>query len=347
VLFIATKSDGTKGLYMSTGGYPTLLKAFSAAKELTRLSGVVLFAADDGAGAGMEVWKSDGTAEGTILLADINEGASGSDPVAFKSSPDYLTVMFAASTGTAPTETQELYKMTSTTTTPVSVGDITDREFLRETERGGFRVFVGTKYFFFAGAGGVDNKELWVYDPQAQATAYRVKSFGGANADWLTAFQNKAFFAATDGSGMRLWSSDGTAGGTAIVDPQNQVLFPSWMIVFGNKLYFSGLTAAAGQELRSTDGQTISLVKDINPGAASSSPNSFVEFDGKLFFSALAPLTGEELWYSDGTFNGTSLHTDINNGVGFSSPRLLKKVGNRVIFVADNGTSGRELFLLE
>jgi ELWxxDGT repeat protein len=39
----------------------------------------VFFQADDGTN-GNELWKTDGTSEGTMLLRDINPGVSGSIP---------------------------------------------------------------------------------------------------------------------------------------------------------------------------------------------------------------------------------------------------------------------------
>ena len=46
---------------------------------LTDVNGTVFFVADDGA-HGRELWKSDGTAAGTVLLRDIRSGGEGSNP---------------------------------------------------------------------------------------------------------------------------------------------------------------------------------------------------------------------------------------------------------------------------
>ncbi|MCA9201072.1 MAG: hypothetical protein KDA87_26210 [Planctomycetales bacterium] len=46
------------------------------------LGGELFFAADDGTGD-VEVWKTDGTAAGTIRVADIRTGESGSFPKSF------------------------------------------------------------------------------------------------------------------------------------------------------------------------------------------------------------------------------------------------------------------------
>ena len=46
---------------------------------LATLNGTTFFAADDGV-HGMELWQSDGTAAGTVMVKDILTGADGSNP---------------------------------------------------------------------------------------------------------------------------------------------------------------------------------------------------------------------------------------------------------------------------
>src|SRR4051812_25666491 len=47
--------------------------------HLTNVNGRLFFTADDGA-SGTELWKSDGTAAGTVLVKDIIPGSASSDP---------------------------------------------------------------------------------------------------------------------------------------------------------------------------------------------------------------------------------------------------------------------------
>src|SRR5262249_23258823 len=46
--------------------------------NLTNVNGTLLFTADDGNGS--ELWRSDGTAAGTVMVKDINPGSAGSYP---------------------------------------------------------------------------------------------------------------------------------------------------------------------------------------------------------------------------------------------------------------------------
>src|SRR5690606_5689308 len=58
------------------------LSKFHNISALAELDGKVCFAADDGT-YGNELWISDGTAQGTKLLKDIQPGMGGSDPSGF------------------------------------------------------------------------------------------------------------------------------------------------------------------------------------------------------------------------------------------------------------------------
>jgi ELWxxDGT repeat protein len=91
------------------------------------------------------------------------------------------------------------------------------------------------------------------------------------------------------------------------------------------------------------------MVKDINPGAGFSYPNSLVNLNGTALFFANDGVHGYELWKSDGTPSGTTLVKDINPGpdlrfitCGFGDP--LVAVNGDVFFAADDGVHGCELW---
>ena len=80
--FLGTQMDGTAGLWATNpGGETMLVKEFVAdiwlpnvPVGLTDINGTLFFTADDGDGSGKELWKSDGTAEGTVMVKDVNPG---------------------------------------------------------------------------------------------------------------------------------------------------------------------------------------------------------------------------------------------------------------------------------
>jgi uncharacterized repeat protein (TIGR01451 family) len=83
------------------------------------------------------------------------------------------------------------------------------------------------------------------------------------------------------------------------------------------------------------------LVKDINPGAASSSPNYLADVDGTLFFVATDGSPAKELWKSDGTLDGTVLVKEITKSF---SIQYLTNVSGTIFFSARETTFGNELW---
>jgi ELWxxDGT repeat protein len=86
------------------------------------------------------------------------------------------------------------------------------------------------------------------------------------------------------------------------------------------------------------------LVKDINPGGASSNPGGLADVNGILFFAANDGTHGSELWKSDGTASGTVLVADIDPGSASSYPTFLTVAGRHLFFTADDGVHGAELW---
>jgi len=96
--------------------------------------------------------------------------------------------------------------------------------------------------------------------------------------------------------------------------------------------------------LQLANAQQFTLLKDINPGAASSNICYLLRIDNTLFFAATDGVNGMELWKSDGSTLGTVLVKDINAGIASSSIGYLTKVNRTLFFVANNGASGTELW---
>src|SRR5205823_4577 len=97
-----------------------------------------------------------------------------------------------------------------------------------------------------------------------------------------------------------------------------------------------------GFELWETDGGRAKLVKDINPGSASSSPTFLTDDNGRIFFNA-DDGSGLRLWRSDGTAIGTVAITPQ----GASHLRLVLQpvlAGNTLYFVGDDGVHSNQLW---
>ena len=291
-----------------------------------------LFSANDGV-TGAELWITDGTAVGTLLLKDINPGSAGSSPAGFTRVGD--KIYFSAVEAAAG---QELWVTDGTAAGTRLVADINPGTgWSRPTALTAF----GGKLFFQANDG-VNGAELWVSDGTAAGTVM-LKDIGGVGVSGFPenffALGDKLLFTATSPSaGYELWITDGTAGGTALLldiaagfGSSNPASFTR----FGEKVIFSAWTAAEGSEVWVTDGTAAGtmLFADVWTGSGSSMAGNFQVLGDKLIFAA-EDANGRELWVSDGTAAGTMLLKDISAGSGSSMPAGFTLFGNRLVFSA-------------
>jgi ELWxxDGT repeat protein len=267
--------------------------------DLLMASGSALYFTATDLDAGLELWTSDGTAAGTRLLCDVEPG-----PV--ESSIGWLTpapgsgAYFSAWTSASG---RELWKTDGTTAGTVQVADLEP------------------------GTGDSAPQNLAVVGPFLY------------------------FSAKTSLTGREPWVSDGTPAGTVQLGnlkAANIDSNPSAFIAALGKVFFVADSANYGRELFSTDGTPAGtrMVKDLVPGSGSpfgsGIPNEdLVELDGGLFFCADDHTgNGAQLWRTDGTAAGTApllVVTDAGSS-GFV-PMKLSRVGDRLLFVAENATT--------
>jgi ELWxxDGT repeat protein len=342
------KTDGTeagtvlvKEVHAGADGIPTLGEPL-----LVGVGTTLFFIGNDGTN-GVELWKSDGTADGTVLVRDIFPGASGSQPRELTNVGGRL-FFTANDPGTGG---RELWVSDGTTGGTARVRDVLpgpDGSSPLELTA------VGNLLFFRADDGTRGN-ELWRSDGTEDGTV-RVRDInpGAVSSDpsRLVNVGGTLFFRANDGVvGIELWKSDGTEAGTVLVSdirPGLNASRPDHLANVGGLLYFAA-TTSIGTELWSSDGTEAGtvLVKDINPAAGGSSdPQQITDGNGVVYFVADDGVSGFELWVSDGTAAGTVLVGDINPGVADAGIRALTQVGDRLFFAADNGTLGLEPWAL-
>ena len=129
------------------------------------------------------------------------------------------------------------------------------------------------------------------------------------------------YFSADDGTGRRLWVSDGTFSGTNPVNNPNNIYTDNNTIVNfttkDNSLYFTGYSADGNAEFcaynTSDPANNIEVIKDINPGTQSRNLYNITTVNSTLFFTVFNG-RDQVLWKSDGTTSGTMQVKDINPG---------------------------------
>jgi len=140
----------------------------------------------------MQLWKSDGTTDGTVLVKDIQPGAVGW--TAYELTAVGNTLFFGADDGVYGSE---LWKSDGTTDGTVMVADINPTG----DSSPGFLTAVGNT-LFFAASDGNGSMQLWKSDG-TEAGTMLVKDInpGARNSglDNLTAVGNTLFFSADDG----------------------------------------------------------------------------------------------------------------------------------------------------
>ena len=316
--------------------------------NLTNVSGTLYFGLGDSS-IDRELWKTDGTSSGTVLVKDIFPGSNRSDP-SFLTNVNGI-LFFQATIGAAPAE-RELWKSDGTSSGTILVKDInpgtSDSQPQLLTNVNGTLYFVATT--------NIEGRELWKSDGTSSGTVL-VKDINpgvsNSSPSGLTIINDTLFFSARgSGNDSELWKSDGTSSGTVLVKdiiPGMTGSYPGDMARVNDTLYFTARSGGNDFELWKSDGTSSGtiMVKDINPGSSGSYPRFLTNINGTLLFGANNGVSGLELWKSDGTSSGTVLVKDIFPGssdsldIAFSN---VTDVSSTLFFRARNSGAEYELW---
>jgi ELWxxDGT repeat protein len=218
------------------------------------MNNALYFAANDGV-HGTELYRSDGTAAGTVLVKDVNPGSGDANPTDL--TPVGSTLYFRADDGV---HGQELWKTDGTAAGTALVRDLypgTDASGnVNSSSPSGLTNVNGLLYF--SAADGVHGRELWQSDgTEAGTTLVQDVNPGGAASDPrnLVAMNNKLFFSAADGvHGRELWDPPPVGGSP--LGPPVQVSGPS---------PFVGIPGLPASVTLNSEGEPYVAVNPTNP----------------------------------------------------------------------------------
>ena len=316
-------------------------------KNVTAVGDDVYFTARDHLGS--ELWKSDGTLEGTVLVKDIFAGSNSSSPAQLTNVEGVL--YFVTANGA-------LWKSDGTASGTVQVSTIP----------GGSPTIsdltaVGDTLFFVAN--GDRGRELYKSDGTTEGTALvkDISPRGNSNPASLTEVNGTLYFVANDGlMGPALWKSDGTAASTVQVKDIHPDIAdwgpPRWLTNVDGVLFFGAHDSAEpGEDLWKSDGTTAGTtkVKSIGTPLSGGFLQELTNVDGRLYFvvnhhavvnGQIAYLDWQELWTSDGSDSGTTeiLELDVVNYPYNTVMNTLTAVGDTLFFVGQDGSAGAELW---
>jgi len=320
--------------------------------DLTDMNGILYFNAKGG-GKGRELWRSDGTSNGTKRVKDIRPGSAAGNPYSLAAIGSSL--YFSADNGV---NGRELWISDGTTAGTRMVKDINPGA--ADSEPFNFTEFNGA--VFFSAQDAAAGRELWRTDGTAAGTM-RVKNIVSgsvsSNPIGFVPFAGKLFFKTSLGSVnpvSTLYATDGTAAGTKqFRDGAGNPITGQgvdWLTVAGPRLFFivnetelwrSNGTQSTTKRIAQLNAWELtavgsrvyfrsseSLWKSDGTAATTTFVREFVNsgihaptaLNGELFFSA-----NQQPWTSDGTDTGTQpIDKYVQPDTGYAS------VGSSIYF---------------
>ena len=235
------------------------------AQYLTNVNGTLFFATPN-YGAGEEIWRSNGTAAGTTVVANLI-------PSPQYSIPQWLanvdgTLFFTGDDGSYGSQ---LLRSNGTAAGTTMVADINPSNKYYGSDPSWLTNANGT--LFFSANDGVHGYELWCSNGTAAGTRMVADINPGIGSSYPNSFANvngTLFFRGYEpGTGWQLWRSNGTATGTSLVADLNQGYagsYPDWLTNVDGTLFFRAEDGAYTTDLWALDvGQDTATSLTLSP----------------------------------------------------------------------------------
>ncbi|MEM6360386.1 MAG: Ig-like domain-containing protein [Bacteroidota bacterium] len=352
----------------------------SSPNNLFVYNGRLYFGADDSSGSntggqdlGRELWVTDGTEAGTMLVKDLRVGDGSSSPSSFFeyngalyfSAQDGITsgnILFSSdgtADGTAttggtfvfnPLELNGLVYYVNTTdanglyqfdgTTQENVADVGAGI---ESLVGGIFTSFGNKllcYMDYSTDEATVGRELYEYDPATDGFTL-IKDITGDNSDAsisnFTLLDEEVYFEALNG----LWKTNGTEGGTVAVAAAAtaNIAGVNNLYAWNGLLFFEG-DDGTGDQLWKYDpvADEVTNLSNIAGTNNNHDPGDYAPAGGFLYYSGEdADDTKTHLWRTDGM-----TIEQLDNTI--ADVDEITVLGDMLIFEGDNGMTGNELY---
>ncbi len=317
-------------ILVTEGRSQNFIKNINSLSAFAQLGNGMLFAADDGV-HGLELWKTDGTIAGTIMVKDICAGPSGSGI-----SSIYVfngKAYFAAYDGIHGTQ---LWQSDGTANGTLMVKNIGLTPTGNGSQPGHFTSYNGLLYFTATSDG--TTFSLWKTDGTSNGTV-QITQNNYSVISQLIVVGNMLYF--VNGG---LWQSDGSTAGTKQITVDNNQIIGMLTNVNNNlvfitdeNFYFQNVNLYA---LSPATGTPV-LLQSFNPGTYSTSTIDNITAVGSNFFFSIRTsgidVSGTDvLWTSDCTAAGTKMVVSYNwpQGLAYNNMRDFINFNNKLYFAA-------------
>jgi ELWxxDGT repeat protein len=272
--------------------------------SLVAMDGILYFVARSAGTYDSELWRSDGTDQGTWKVRDIVPGPGGSSPESLVRVDHRLYFSASDTAHGAELWTSDGTEAGTRLVRDLAPGEDSSSPMWLDDRGAGLG-----RWLLFPSMGPAGDMELYRTDGTRAGTRLVRDLWPGPRdgMPWhLTRAGDRVFFVARDGvHGKELWVTDGTREGTRMVRDINP-------------------GSADGMEAGPTD-------------------SPFIAVGDGVYFAATDGTHGWGLWHSDGTRAGTRRVGPAAPGF-FYGPTFLTRAGDRLFFAAGDRAHGGELW---
>lgn len=265
----------------------------------------------------LELWKTDGTENGTVRVAPTEDWDGPGPMYAFNNQVYFYA--YDHDNGTYP----------------LMVSDGSSIDYAVDADFGPtyFQPIIFNDRLYFGADDGESGYEPWSIDTNGNAEKLIDINNSGSSSPFGFSVVGSTLYFFTDYLGVSLWKTDGTEEGTVMISNEvpyihTQINYPAVnnSLIFwdyDNHLY--RVHNDVIEQIEAADDSEFNFRYDTNP----------VVLSDQLFFSAYTDDLGTELWKTDGTKEGTMVVEDFSLGGNSTYPERLTVFDNHIWFNYD------------